>query len=160
MHQGIDFVTVATADLDAARAFYVAGLGWTPLLDVPGEILFFQVGAGITLGLYDAARFAADLDQSGSELSGSGSAGSAAAARPAVSGLTLSRNVADAQEVRAVTAAAERVGATVLTPPRPAAFGGFHAHFADPNGLVWEIAYNPGWAVEPDGTVRLDAPAE
>ncbi len=62
VEQRVSFVTVATADLDAARAFYLRGLGWRPLLDVPGEVLFLQVGHGLVLSLYDAARFAADLD--------------------------------------------------------------------------------------------------
>jgi len=47
MKQAASFVTLATPDLDAARAFYVAGLGWEPLFDVPGEILFFQVAAEV-----------------------------------------------------------------------------------------------------------------
>ena len=46
-------------------------------------------------------------------------------------------------------------GGTVLTSPRPGAFGGiFHAHVADPNGVVWEIAHNPGWRIDDDGTVH------
>jgi hypothetical protein len=51
MEQRVNFVTVATPDLDTARRFYVDGLGWTTTLDVPGEILFFQIGPGIMLGL-------------------------------------------------------------------------------------------------------------
>jgi uncharacterized glyoxalase superfamily protein PhnB len=47
-------------------------------------------------------------------------------------------------------------GGTVLTPPEEGAFGGvFHALVADPNGVVWEVGHNPGWSVDPDGTVRL-----
>ncbi|MDQ3153037.1 MAG: VOC family protein, partial [Actinomycetota bacterium] len=43
MHQRIDFITLGVPDLDVARRFYVDGLGWQPLLDVPTEVLFFQV---------------------------------------------------------------------------------------------------------------------
>ena len=43
MKQQAHFITLSTPDLDAARAFYCDGLGWTALLDVPGEIIFFQV---------------------------------------------------------------------------------------------------------------------
>ena len=53
--------------------------------------------------------------------------------------------------------AAAQAGATVLKAPQPAGFGGYHGHFTDPNGVIWEVAHNPGWLVEPDGTVRLDA---
>ena len=144
MDSRVDFITLATPDLDAARTFYVAGLGWTPTLDVPGEILFFQVGHGTMLGLYDAAAFRQDLGQpAGSALSNGGT--------------VLSHNVDSPAAVDRLVDAAARAGATVLKSPQPAAFGGYHGHFTDPNGVIWEVAHNPGWRVEADGTVRLDA---
>jgi uncharacterized protein len=142
MERSANFVTVATADLDAARAFYVEGLGWSPLLDVPGEILFFQVGSGVTLGMFEAGNFAADL-------------GVAPGSVLPITGLTLSQNVGSSAEVDQVIAAAQAAGAAIVKVPQQAAFGGYHGHFADPNGLIWEIAHNPGWSVDPDGTVRL-----
>ncbi len=62
------------------------------------------------------------------------------------------------QRVDFVTvAAALASGGTVVKEPQQAAFGGYHAHVADPNGLVWEVAHNPGWHVEDDGSVHLTA---
>ena len=61
MDPRVHFLTLSTPDLDAAREFYVRGLGWEPLLDVPGEILFFRIAPGTVLGLFDAAKFAEDL---------------------------------------------------------------------------------------------------
>ena len=61
MEQQVHFTTLATADLDAARRFYVEGLGWRPLLDVPGEIVFFQIAPGTVLAFFEAAKFAQDL---------------------------------------------------------------------------------------------------
>lgn len=142
MDQHTDFLTFAAADLDAARAFYRDGLGWTPLLDVPGEIVFFQVGHGLVLGLFEAHAFASDL---------------ALPATPPISGVTLSHNVQSPQEVRDAVATALAAGGSLVKEPQRAAFGGFHAHVADPNGLVWEIAHNPGWGVAADGTVHLTA---
>ncbi|HEX4015901.1 MAG TPA: VOC family protein [Frankiaceae bacterium] len=147
MDQTASFITFATADLDAARAFYSGGLGWTPILDVPGEIIFFQVGHGLTLGLFEAAHFSADLGDSG-------------APPVPIQGITLSQNVNGPADVDAVVAAAEAAGATVVKAPQFAAFGGYHGHFRDPNGIIWEIAHNPGWRVEADGRVRLDAPSD
>ncbi len=147
MIQRADFITVATADLDAARAFYVDGLGWTPLLDVPGEILFFQIGHGLTLGLFDATAFTRDLlgrDDDPSDV-----------APAPVSGLTLSQNVDSPADVDAAYARAVAAGGRAVKTPQAAAFGGYHAHVADPNEVIWEIACNPGWSVDPDGTVRL-----
>jgi uncharacterized protein len=140
--QQVHFTTLATADLDAARRFYVEGLGWRPLLDVPGEIVFFQVAPGTVLAFFEAGKFAQDLGRG--------------PARPEVSGLTLAHNVADRDAVRALVDAMVTAGGTVLTPPEEGAFGGvFHALVADPNGVVWEIGHNPGWSVAPDGTVRI-----
>ncbi|WP_191246612.1 VOC family protein [Amycolatopsis deserti] len=140
MEQSVQIITVSTLDLDAARAFYVDGLGWRPLLDVPGEILFFEVAHGVALGLFDAAKFAEDLNTT--DVTG-----------PA--GLTLSHNLPSPDEVDRCLDAAERAGAEILKPGQRAAFGGYHGHFRDPIGLIWEIAHNPGWAVDPDGTVRI-----
>lgn len=60
MDPALHFLTLSTADLDAARAFYAAGLGWEPMLDVPGEIIFFQIAPGLVLGLFDAGKFGRD----------------------------------------------------------------------------------------------------
>jgi len=141
MEPRADFITIATANLDAARAFYRDGLGWTPLLDVADEIIFFQIGHGLVLGLFDAVKFTGDMN-----------AGDAPAV---VSGLTLSHNENSPEAVTATFDAAVAAGAASVKEPQYADFGGFHAHFADPNGLVWEIAHNPAWQVDEDGKVTL-----
>jgi catechol 2,3-dioxygenase-like lactoylglutathione lyase family enzyme len=142
MEQQLHFVTIAAADLDATRSFYGA-LGWQPLLDVEGEIVFYQSAPGQVLGFFLAEKFNADLDLSGEHAP--------------VSGITLAHNVASRQEVIDLADAMAAAGGTVLTPPQLGAFGGvFHAHVRDPNGAIWEIGHNPGWHIDADGTVRLD----
>jgi len=142
MEQQLHFLTFATRDLDAARRFYVEGLGWHPLMDVAGEIIFFQVAPGLVLGLFDAEKFYDDLNRSG--------------ATPSVSGVTLSHNVSSADEVARTIERLVAAGATVLKPAQPGAFGGiFHGHVEDPNGIVWEIAHNPAWRVDEGGAVTL-----
>jgi len=141
MEPRIHFMTFATADLDAARAFYRGGLGWTPLVDVPGEILFFQVAPGLVLGLFDAEKFNEDL---------------MGQVPTAVSGVVLSHNVGSPAEVDSTVQALVAAGATVLKHPQQGAFGGiYHAHVSDPNGLIWEIAHNPGWSIGDDGAVSF-----
>jgi catechol 2,3-dioxygenase-like lactoylglutathione lyase family enzyme len=140
--QRLHFLTLATPDLDAARRFYRDGLGWTPTLDVPGEILFFQIAPGLMLGFFDAEKFDRDLlrDQSTS----------------GVSGVTLAHNVASQDDVASTLAAMEAAGGTIRKPAQEAEFGGtFHGHVADPNGVIWEIAHNPGWRIDDDGTVHF-----
>ncbi|MFY1697025.1 MULTISPECIES: VOC family protein [unclassified Solwaraspora] len=161
MRQQVHFITVATADLAAARRFYRDGLGWRPTLDVPGEIIFFQIGPGMILGFFEATAFGRDMDPTvpadvpvvPSPTVDAPSAGVEAAVTPA--GFTLAYNVASPAEVDQVLTEAVAAGGTIRKTGRQAAFGGYHGHFADPNGTVWEVAYNPGWQVAADGTVTL-----
>ncbi|MEV5707827.1 VOC family protein [Actinoallomurus sp. NPDC052274] len=141
MEQRAHFITLSTPDLDAARAFYRDGLGWTPLLDVPGEIIFFQIAPGLVLGLFEATKFVADMQ------------GTANDGR--LGGLTLSQNVATPADVEATVKRAVEAGGTLVKSPQTAEFGGYHGHVADPNGVVWEICHNPGWRVDETGRVHL-----
>jgi catechol 2,3-dioxygenase-like lactoylglutathione lyase family enzyme len=142
MRQNVHFMTFATADLEAARRFYANALGWHPLADVPGEIIFFQVAPGVVLGLFDATNFNRDL--------GDGTD------RATVSGVIISHNVDSPDAVRSIVDTMAAAGGTVLKEPQPGDFGGiFHAHVRDPNGLIWEIAHNPTWHIAEDGTVSL-----
>ncbi|RWZ61089.1 VOC family protein [Labedella populi] len=141
MRQNVHFVTLSTPDLDAARRFYVEGLGWEALLDVPGEILFFPIAPGLVLGLFEARKFAEDVGAS--EPTG-------------VAGVTLAHNVGSESEVVDTVERFVSLGGREIVAPEPGAFGGiFHAIVADPNGVVWEIAHNPGWHVSDDGTVSF-----
>jgi catechol 2,3-dioxygenase-like lactoylglutathione lyase family enzyme len=140
MKPELNFLTLATEDLDAARAFYRDGLGWSPLLDVPGEIIFFQIAPGVTLGFFDARKFAEDLDHKG-PVSGP-------------SGVTLSHNVESRAAVDATVDRLVAAGAALLKTPQESAFGGiYHGHVTDPNGVIWEIAHNPGWRIDAGGKV-------
>jgi len=142
MDQNVHFITFATPNLDAARDFYVSALGWTPLLDVPNEIIFFQIAPGMVLGLFDADKFHHDLATGDSH--------------PAVSGVTLAHNVGSPDEVRESVSAMVAAGAELLKHPQPGEFGGiFHSHVRDPNGIIWEIAHNPGWKVSDTGDVSF-----
>lgn len=107
-----------------------------------GEIIFYQSAPGQLVGFFDADKFNEDLALPGDH--------------PRVSGVTLAHNVSSPQDVTALTEAMAAAGGTVLKAPQPGQFGGvFHAHVQDPNGLIWEIAHNPNWRIEPDGTVKL-----
>lgn len=144
MEQNLHFITLATPDLAAARRFYVDRLGWDAAMDVPGEILFFQVAPGLMLALFDAEKFEQDL---GPTPGGS---------RAHVSGITLAQNVPNRDAVADTIRIWEKAGGTIITPPQDADFGGvFHGHVADPNGVVWEIAYNPAWRILASGAVTL-----
>ena len=140
MDPNLHFITLSTADLEAARGFYVTGLGWAPMLDVPEEIIFFQVAPGLVLGLFDAEKFA--RDQGEQEPAGG------------VRGVTLSHNVGSPNEVEATFARLVEAGGTAVKQPQAGEFGGiYHAMVRDPNGVTWEIAHNPGWRITENGSV-------
>ncbi|MFE7214712.1 VOC family protein [Streptomyces sp. NPDC001698] len=138
MKQQLNLVTLGVEDLAVSRRFYSEGLGWTPLLDLD-EIVFYQVGWGLALGLFSLADLGADTGQT------------AVAGTP----FTLAQNLDSPADVDAAVERARAAGATVLKEPQRAAFGGYHAYFADPDGHRWEVCHNPGWSVADDGTVTL-----
>lgn len=139
----VSLITLGVPDLAAARHFYVDGLGWTPTFEVPGEVVFVQVGHGLLLSLFGADALARDVDP---DSSGAG-------ATP--SGITLAHNLGSPEAVDAAIADALAAGGRLVKAARQAEWGGYHGYVADPAGTLWEIAYNPTWSVAPDGTVSI-----
>jgi uncharacterized glyoxalase superfamily protein PhnB len=69
--------------------------------------------------------------------------------------ITLSHNLASTAEVDLVMAEAETAGAVIVAAPKAQPWGGYTGYFADPDGYRWEVAFNPGWAVDGGGKVTL-----
>jgi len=130
MDQRISFVTLAVRDLDATRAFYVDGLGWTPALDVPGEVLMIKAGEHLVLSLWAEAGFEAEV---GPIRRG-----------PGLVPVTLSHNVRTNAEVDEILATARAAGADPVVAAVEREWGGYTGYFGDPDGFRWEIATNPG----------------
>ena len=130
MDQRISFVTLAVRDLDATRTFYADGLGWTPALDVPGEVLMIKAGEHLVLSLWHEAGFEAEV---GPIRRG-----------PGLVPVTLSHNVRTNDEVDEILAAARAAGADPVEAAVEREWGGYTGYFADPDGFRWEIATNPG----------------
>jgi catechol 2,3-dioxygenase-like lactoylglutathione lyase family enzyme len=130
MDQRISFVTLAVADLDASYAFYVGGLGWTPELYLPDEVLMIRTGEHLVLSLWAEAAFEAEV---GPVRRG-----------PGIVPITIAHNVRTEQEVDAVLALARDAGADPVAPAERRDWGGYTGYFADPDGFRWEIATNPG----------------
>ncbi len=137
MQPRISLVTLGYRDVDTARRFYEA-LGWTGV-SPDGEVVFVQAGP-IVVALWDRSKAAADSTVV--DLGGWG-------------GVTLAHNVASPDEVEAVLAEARAAGASIGRRGAPTAWGGYSGIFIDPGGHPWEIAYNPAWKLDADGTVSL-----
>jgi catechol 2,3-dioxygenase-like lactoylglutathione lyase family enzyme len=139
MEQRLSLVTLGVVDLERARRFYENGLGWRRGNSHP-EVAFYQIG-GAVLALWGREALAQDA---GLPDAGSG-----------FGGIALAYNARTREEVDAVLAEAEAAGATILKAAEDAFWGGYSGYFADPDGHVWEVAWNPEWTVADDGSVRL-----
>jgi predicted lactoylglutathione lyase len=130
MDQRLSFVSVAVRDIDASRAFYVDGLGWSTEMDVPDEVLMIKVADRVVLSLWAESGFESEV---GPIRRGEG-----------LAPITLAHNVPTREEVDAVLATARAAGADPVHDGEEREWGGYTGYFGDPDGYRWEIAYNPG----------------
>lgn len=128
MDQRVSLLTLAVADLARTHTFYVDGLGWTPELYEPDEVLMFRVGQHLLLSLWAESGFESEV---GSVRRG-----------PGIVPVTLAHNVRTEAEVDEILALARRIGADPVSHAERRDWGGYTGYFADPDGFRWEIAVN------------------
>lgn len=133
MKPRISMITLGVRDLDASIKFYEQGLG-LPRLESPPEVAFFTLN-GTWLGLYGREALAEDAQV---EAAGSG-----------FSGFTLAHNVGSEAEVDAQVEQAIAGGGKLVKQPQKVFWGGYSGYFSDPDGYLWEVAYNPLFWVGP-----------
>ncbi|GAP36245.1 VOC family protein [Piscinibacter sakaiensis] len=135
MRPRISLVTLGVDDLDAALRFYRDGLG-LPTDGIVGQdlehgaVAFFELEGGLGLALWPRASLAHDT-------------GLALAGRGQTPALTLAHNVRTPGEVATVLEQAEAAGARIVRPAAEAFWGGVSGVFQDPDGYLWEVAWNP-----------------
>ncbi len=127
MKPRISMVSLGVSDLDKSVEFYQKGLE-LPKLESPPGVAFFNLN-GTWLGLSERTALARDATIS--------------AEGHGYSGINLAHNVTSADEVREIIEQAVSVGATLVKSPQKSDWGGYHGYFKDPDGHLWEIAYNP-----------------
>jgi uncharacterized protein len=136
--QRLSLITLGVADLARARAFY-EGLGWQTRAEPDDDVVFFQAGCMIV------ALWPRDLLAEDTVVEDNGGWG----------GITLAYNARSPEEVDEVVAQAEAAGAKIGRPPAETFWGGYSGVFMDPDGHPWEVAHNPRWTIDNDGSVRL-----
>lgn len=139
MQGRLNFITLGVADLARARGFYER-LGFHASSASQGDIVFFQLGA-LALAIFPRAELARDI---GVSAEGGG-----------FRGVTLAQNVRTKADVGAVLAKAEAAGGQIIKPAQDAEWGGYSGYFADPDGHLWEVAWNPFIALDEAGVARL-----
>ena len=133
MEPRISIITLGVTDLPRAVAFYRDGLGLNLYDENTESIAFFQ-NRGTWLALYPREALAKDV---GIDAEGSG-----------FSGVTLAHNVRSREEVDAVLDEAVAAGADLVKPAQDTFWGGYSGYFADPEGYLWEVAWNPHFWIE------------
>lgn len=140
MEQRVSFITLGVADLKASSAFYKR-LGWKPASS-PEDIVFFQAGP-LVLALYSRAALAEDAGVPNTKAGG-------------FSGVTLAHNVRSETEADALMEEAKAAGAKVVKLMQKVFWGGYSGYFADPDGHLWEVCYNPFAVLTEDGALHLN----
>jgi catechol 2,3-dioxygenase-like lactoylglutathione lyase family enzyme len=132
----ITLITLGTDDLARAVAFYRDGLGWPTEGIVGAEhehgaVAFFELQSGLKLALWPRVSLAHDAG--------------VRAGTPDPAGFSLAHNVASKAEVEASMGEAEAAGGHIVRPAQDTFWGGYAGYFADPDGHLWEVAWNPHW---------------
>lgn len=139
MEQRVSLITLGVADLNRSRIFY-EGLGWRRSMAKAEGVVFFQTG-GMALALYPRCDLAKDAN--------------IAPDGHGFSGISLAYNARSREEVDSVLAQAEASGAKLVKPAQEAFWGGYSGYFSDPDGFLWEVAWNPSFHITEDGSIRI-----
>lgn len=125
----VTVVTLGAYDMPSMRSFY-RGLGWTEKIGSSDGFASFRTESAI-LALFPYEELALD---------------GRVAAPPRMAGfrgVTLAINVERPDLVDTTIDAARAAGAHITKEPEDAVWGGRSAYFADPEGHLWEVVWNP-----------------
>jgi catechol 2,3-dioxygenase-like lactoylglutathione lyase family enzyme len=137
MKPRITLLTLAVDDLARAVAFYRDGLGFHTKGIVGtefenGAVAFFNLESGLKLALWPRHSLAIDTGLP--------------MRAPSALEFSLAHNVASREEVDAVMTRAEQAGASIVKRAQATFYGGYAGYFQDPDGHLWEVAFNPGFS--------------
>jgi len=141
VEQRISIITLGVANLKRSREFYER-LGWRRSMAQTEGIVFFQAG-GMALALFPRDELAKDANVAPD---GAG-----------FKGISLAYNTRNRAEVDSILEEAEAAGARLLKPAQEAFWGGYSGCFSDPDGFLWEIAWNPSFRLAEDGSIQIPA---
>lgn len=134
----INLITLGVKSFSRSLAFYRDALGWEA--QVQDNVAFFQLN-GIVMSIYPKDKLAEDAQV---PATGSG-----------FGGITLAYNTKNKKEVDEVLETVKKLGAKIVKPAQEVFWGGYSGYFSDPDGYLWEVAYNPFWKLDKKGNVVL-----
>nr|WP_246534626.1 VOC family protein [Aliiroseovarius lamellibrachiae] len=130
-------ITLGVEDLARACAYYDA-IGWVPEAVLP-EVAFYAMN-GMKLGFFSLEGLAKETGRDKADLK--------------TGAMTLAQNFASEAEVDAAFDRALQAGASAVTRPTKTDWGGYSGYVADPDGHLWEFAFNPFWELDQDGQLK------
>jgi uncharacterized protein len=139
MDQRVSIITLGVADLNRSREFYER-LGWRRSMAETEGVVFFQAG-GMALALYPRHDLAKDAN--------------VAPDGHGFNGISLAYNARNRAEVDSVLEETSAAGGKILKPAQETFWGGYSGYFSDPDGFLWEVAWNPSFPIAEDGSIRI-----
>lgn len=140
MNQHLHIITLGVNDLDVSKKFYAETLGWK--ISKPQEgIVFFQAG-GVVLALFPREELAKDALIS--------------AEGHGLAQFSLAYNAQSETEVDEIIGDLRSKGVKIIKEPQKVFWGGYSSYFADPDGYLWEVAYNPFFPFDEMGNLKLE----
>lgn len=140
MKPAVSLITLGVRDFEASLSFYKDTLGWKTDAKPGDPVAFFPLN-NIVLGLFGRTALAEDA-----HLKDDGKG---------FPGFSLAHNLGSAEEVDALFEDLKKKNVEIVKPPEKVFWGGYSGYFKDPDGFLWEVAWNPGWTVNEDCTVSL-----
>lgn len=144
--QRVSLITIGVSDISRARKFYVDGLGWQPVFE-QADIVFIQLNA-IVVGLWSRDNLAKDAGLTAGEPADK-------MTRADSANIALAYNTRSREEVDTLLNLAKESGAKLPAPAEEKPWGGYSGYFVDPDGHLWEVAWNPGFQLDADGKVTF-----
>jgi catechol 2,3-dioxygenase-like lactoylglutathione lyase family enzyme len=141
VNQHLHLITLGVKDFEKSRKFYTEILGWKSTSVSNDDVAFFQAG-GVVLAIYPREKLAEDALTSPE---GSG-----------FSGITLAYNASSELEVDEIISDLKSKGVKIIKEPQKVFWGGYSSYFADPDDYRWEVAYNPFFAFDENGNLKLE----
>jgi catechol 2,3-dioxygenase-like lactoylglutathione lyase family enzyme len=141
MNQHLHLITLGVRDFKKSFEFYSRILGWKPSSASQDDVAFFQT-SGVVFAIYPREKLAEDALTS---LEGGG-----------FSGITLAYNASSELEVDEIITNLKSKGVKIIKEPQKVFWGGYSSYFADPDDYRWEVAYNPFFAFDENGNLKLE----
>ncbi|MDO8648211.1 MAG: VOC family protein [Candidatus Peregrinibacteria bacterium] len=140
MRPTLTLITLGVADLARSLKFYRDGLQWETKSKLEDGVIFLKLN-NIVLGLWPREELAKDAKMQNTP--------------PAFSGIALAHNTKSKEEVDQIFAEVNALGAIITKTPENTFWGGYSGYFQDPDRHLWEVAWNPHWKIDSQGSVIL-----